>query len=120
MKFCWCTIFVTNMESSVAFYTQVLNLEVEKRFPSKDQGEICFLTDGNGQIELILDPESIPARNPEGIALAFEVTSLEETLLLMEKHGIKIDEGPLQPNPQVTFFYVRDPDGVRLLFIQHS
>ena len=41
MKFCWCTIMVKNMEESLKFYTEILGLDVDKRFQAGPGLEIA-------------------------------------------------------------------------------
>ena len=32
MKFCWCTIAVQNMEESLKFYQEIVELSISRRF----------------------------------------------------------------------------------------
>ena len=115
MKYCWTTISVKDLDASVVFYRDIVQLPVKRRFPAGPGSEIVFLGEGETQIELIKYPHEAPPVG-EGIALGFAVDSLDETLAFITKHGIEVESGPFQPNDQIKFFYVRDPNGVRIQF----
>ena len=55
MKFNWCTITVKDMEASLAFYRDIVGLPVSRRFSDRPDSEICFLGDGETQVELICE-----------------------------------------------------------------
>ncbi len=37
---------------------------------------------------------------------------------MLKAHGIPVLAGPFQPNPSIRFFYVHDPNGLRVQFVQ--
>ncbi|PIU19207.1 MAG: glyoxalase [Elusimicrobia bacterium CG08_land_8_20_14_0_20_59_10] len=119
MKFCWCTIGVKDMESSVKFYSEIAGLPVNRRFPAGPGMEICFLGDGETKVELICGAGHKAAANAEGLSLGFEVKSLEEKLGFIKEKGLAVAAGPFQPNPQIKFFFVKDPDGVSVQFVEN-
>ncbi len=49
---------------------------------------------------------------------SFEVASLDEQIKLLEKKGLEL-KGPIQPNPNVRFIYVKDPNGVSIQFVEN-
>lgn len=119
MKLCWCTIRVINMEESLRFYEEVVGLSVGRRFKAGPEVEICFLTDGQIEIELIHDPSYSIPENKEGISLGFTVKSVDEMLEYIKDKGFKLESGPVQPNPHVKFFFVKDPNGVSIQFVEN-
>jgi lactoylglutathione lyase len=119
MKFCWCTVSVRDMEKSIAFYTKVVGLPVQRRFTAGSGLEICFLGDGETKVELISAPAPSAAGHSEGVTLGFLVASLEAQMEVSAQHGYPVERGPIQPNPSMRFCYVRDPDGVPVQFVQN-
>lgn len=119
MRYCWTTLTVTDMEESLKFYNGILGLPLERRFNAGPETEICFLGDGETQIELISDTELKPECMAEGISMGFEIDSIDDMIQLLSKHEVEIHSGPFQPNPHIRFFYVRDPDGFRIQFVEN-
>ena len=119
MKFCWCTVSVRDMEKSLAFYTKVVGLPVQRRFTAGSGVEICFLGDGETKVELIAAPGPNAPAPSDGVTLGFEVASLEAQMELAAANGFPVERGPVQPNPSMRFFYVLDPDGVSVQFVQN-
>lgn len=119
MKFCWCTITVNNLEESIKFYQEIVGLSVNRRFAAGPGMEIAFLGAGGTEVELIYDPASKAPGNIEGISLGFEVESLDEHIKFIKEKGLTVESGPFQPNPHVKFFFVKDPNGVRIQFVEN-
>jgi len=119
MKFCWCTITVKDMEKSVKFYHEVVGLPVGRRFPAGPGTEICFLGEGETKVELVCGPDHKTAADPEGISLGFEVKSVDDMLDFVNEKELEVTGGPYQPNPHIKFFYVKDPDGLSVQFVEN-
>jgi len=119
MKFCWTTIGVKNLEESVKFYRDIVGLTVGKRFKTAEGVEICFLGEGETKVELVCGTNHKVAAAPEGIALGFVVKSLDDMLEFVNEKELEIVGGPYQPNPHIKFFYIKDPDGVRVQFVEN-
>lgn len=119
MKFCWCTITVNNMEDSLRFYQEIVGLSINSRFQAGPGMEISFLGDGETKVELVCDSNRKVLGNAEGISLGFEVGSVDEMIKLIKEKGLEVDRGPYQPNPHVKFFFVKDPDGVSVQFVEN-
>lgn len=119
MKFCWCTITVNDMEESLKFYREVVGLEVDKRFQAGPGVEIAFLGDGETKIELICREGSERVNIGEDISVGFEVKSVDKMMELVKEKGIDIHSGPYQLNPHTRFFFVQDPNGLKVQFIEN-
>lgn len=119
MKFCWCTIMVRDLEKSVKFYADIVGLPIDRRFPAGPSTEICFLGAGETRVELICDRSCKDPGRDDSVSLGFEVESLEEKLKFIREKGLQVHSGPFQPNPHVKFFFVKDPDGVRVQFVEN-
>ncbi len=120
MKFCWSTLTVKSMEESLKFYEEIVGLPVDHRFQVDSDMEIAFLGDGETKLELISNakenPDAIHIGND--ISWGFQVNSVDEMIRLITEKGIAIDAGPYQPNPHTRFFFVRDPNGLRIQFVE--
>ncbi len=118
MSFCWCTIHVRNMEESLLFYQDIVGLRLTRRFNETPGTDISFLGDGETQIELIVgkgEPYS-----GGGIAIGFMVGSLEKKMEFVIGKGLKIHSGPFSPSARTRFFFVQDPNGVLVQFVEQK
>ena len=119
MKFCWCTITVRNMAASLKFYQEIVGLPISRRFTAGPGMEICFLGEGETKVELICGGSQKTFDGKAGISLGFEVKSLDEKLQFVKEKGVAVEGGPVQPNPHLKFFHVKDPDGVNVQFVEN-
>mgnify|MGYP000011448828 CR=1 FL=1 len=120
MKFCWCTIHVNNMEESLKFYKDIVGLKENIRFKAGPNMEIVFLGEGETKLELIYDEERNNVSIGEDISLGFKVDSLDNMMEFVRNNGIEIHSGPFQPNPHTRFFFVLDPNGLKVQFVEES
>ena len=119
MKFCWCTITVKNMETSLKFYQEIVGLPLNRRFAAGPGTEICFLGEGETKVELICGAAHKTFNGGTGISLGFEVKSLDEKIKFIREKGLAVESGPYQPNPHLKFFHIKDPDGVNVQFVEN-
>lgn len=120
MKFCWSTLTVRNMEESLKFYQEVVGLPVARRFNAGPQTEIAFLGDAETQIELICNGSGKEPQVGPDISWGFEVQSVDDMMTQVKEKGVAIHSGPFQPNPHTRFFYVLDPNGLKIQFVEHK
>lgn len=118
MKICWVTIIVKNMEESLRFYYEIVGLNIDKRFEAGPGTEIVFLGDGETKVELICSEDTKDISIGQNISLGFEVDSVDDMMAFVKEKGIAIHSGPFQPNPNLKFFYVLDPNGVKIQFVE--
>lgn len=119
MKFCWSTLRVKNLEETLKFYQNIVGLNINKRFKAGPGKEIAFLGDGETKIELIYDESFKEVSYGESISLGFEVHCVEEMMKFIKEKGINIHSGPFQPNSHTKFFYVLDPNGLKIQFVEN-
>ncbi|MDR3280294.1 MAG: VOC family protein [Synergistaceae bacterium] len=120
MKLSHVTIFVKNLEESVAFYRDITGLPITRRFASGPDREIVFLGGGETMIELVGGAGEVASPTFGGISLGFETASLDGLIAELEKKGVSDIGDILRPNPQVQFFFITDPNGLRIQFVEYK
>lgn len=115
MKMIHVTIYTASMEESIKFYENIVGLKIQ--IDMRPFGtNIVFLaeTDSDTKIELIEDAEK--AYKGNGISIGFNAGDVEAKRNELIAAGV--ETSPLiMPNPQVKFFFVKDPNGVDIQFI---
>ncbi len=112
---------VSDMDETLAFYTQVLGLQVVERKSSPRGSHLAFLAVPNSDelIELCSFPPSGPVTVQEDLVhLAFEVENLEDTLRALEAKQIKITDGPTRTSSGSRFIFIDAPDGYEIELIE--
>lgn len=112
---------VSDMEQTIAFYTQVLGLEVLERKTSPRGSHLAFLAVPNSQelIELCSFPASGPVRVQEDLVhLAFEVDNLDETIRQLNAKQVRITDGPTTSSSGSRFLFIDAPDGYEIELIE--
>ena len=117
MSFCWCTVHVKDLDASVRFYEDIVGIHVVRRFGSPTGAEIAFMGDGDTKLELIGNQGGYSG---SGISIGFTVDDLDEKLAFVKEKGVAVHSGPFSPNPATRFFYVQDPDGLLVQFVQSA
>jgi lactoylglutathione lyase len=119
MAFLWTTITVKNMEESLKFYEEIVGLPLDRRFGAGPGMEILFLGDGETKVELISNDKIDSVNIGTDISLGFAVKSVEEKIAFLEGKGIGIHSGPFSPNPHTKFFFILDPNGLKIQFVEN-
>ena len=119
MKFCWTTISVKDMNESLKFYKDVAGLPVSRRMKPGPDMEIVFLGSGDTMVELIYDAKAGNVSFGKDISMGFEVESIDKIIEFLKNKNIPIESGPFQPNPNIKFLYVLDPNGMRIQFVEN-
>ena len=110
---------VKNLEESLKFYQEIVGLEESRRFKAGPGMEIVVLGNGETNIELIYNDSIKEVNVGKDISWGFEVDSLDKTIALIKEKGLEIQSGPFQPNPHIKFFYVLDPNGLKIQFVEN-
>ncbi len=120
MSFCWTTINVNNMDESLNFYQNIVGLPLNSRFQPNPAMELAFLGEGETKVELICNAGADETKVAIGadISLGFFVPSVDEKLQFLNDKGVKIHSGPFTPGPHIKFFYVQDPNGLKIQFVE--
>jgi lactoylglutathione lyase len=112
---------VSDMDQTIAFYTDVLGLEVLERKTSPRGSHLAFLRVPNSDelIELCSFPPSGPVKVQEDLVhLAFQVDNLDDTIAVLNKKGIKITDGPTKTSSGSRFIFIDAPDGYEVELIE--
>lgn len=119
MSFCWVTLYVKNMKESVKFYKEVVGLEVQRTFKTGPGIELTFLGSGGTEVELIEDGAAEEINMGKSISLGFEVDNVEDKIAFIKERGLEVHSGPFSPNPRIKFFFVLDPNGLKIQFVEN-
>lgn len=123
MKLLHTMIRVKDAEKSIKFYTELLNMTIDKR-KRLDDCELIFLTDEDGvnQLELTYNDETPKDGYELGNGfghLAFSVKSLDEFTEKLHSLGYKYLYEPYDLNGKGTkIAFIQDPDGYEIEMIE--
>lgn len=109
------TIFVSNMDRAVRFYTDVLGMKLAYRFG--DDWATLKTDDG---ITVGLHPASkeSPAGRKGSITIGFEVSEpIQKAVAAMKERGVKF-LGPIVDDKEVKAAYFEDPEGNEMYFVE--
>ncbi|MBU3188230.1 VOC family protein [Clostridium bowmanii] len=120
MGFCWSTVMVNNMEESLKFYEDIVGLTIDRRFKAGPKMEIAFLGDGETKLELVHNSDLNEVTLGKDISLGFQFNSVDEMMTLVKEKGIEIQSGPFQPNPNIKYFFILDPNGLKIQIVEKS
>ena len=114
MKMEHVTIRVADMEKSIAFYTDVMGLKIQRDM--RPRAPIVFLaeTPDDVPVELIQETENI--YKGSGIDVGFHCDDVQGAYDRLQAAGYELSE-MRSPRPGVHFFYVKDPNGVSVQLI---
>jgi len=118
MEFCWVTLPVKDIETSLAFYRGILGLPIAYRHGGEGV-EIAMLGAADQpKIELIQRRSGSDARSHSDITVGISVPDLIEAIRYVKAHQVVILRGPFAPNPHISFAYVQDPDGYEVQLVE--
>ena len=112
---------VSDMDQTIAFYTEVLGLEVLERKTSPRGSHLAFLRVPNSDelIELCSFPPSGPVRVQEDLVhLAFQVENLDDAIASLNKKGVRVTDGPTNTSSGSRFIFIDAPDGYEVELIE--
>ena len=116
MKFVLTTMNVTDMEKSLAFYRDLLGMSVGGQIGAEgDAFRITFLGEKDGTKLELIQGNGAPQPS-ESISIGFVPKDLQAVLDACKDTVV----GPISPNPNTTFWFVRDPDGYRVQLMENA
>ena len=117
MEFRLTTLRVRDMEVSLAFYHDLLGIEIAESFENAGSRIAMLGKPAQTMIELISNPnigEIIPGN---GVSIGLEMDAPAELLDALKEKGYAIS-GPISPVTGLQFFFVNDPDGYTIQLIE--
>lgn len=114
---------VNDLERTVKFYEQALELKVARRSVSPRGAQIVFLATPNSdeEIEICQLPNSPPVLvQPDLMHLAFEVDDLAAFTRRLEQKGLKLSDGPTATGSGSIIAFIDAPEGYEVELIQRA
>lgn len=107
-RFSLVTLHVNDMEKSLKFYTELLEMPIVRRLPYSGGREIVFLgVEGQPILELI---PSDGFTTYAGISIGFEVEDLQAAKQRLAENGYVVAR-EFSPNPSLTLCFFDGPNG---------
>lgn len=116
MEFMWTTFHVRDLEKSINFYHKLLGLPISGRFGSEEHQIVMLGAEDAPKVELITDVHRVLSNVGTGVSVGFSYENLDALVETLQKEGFEV-VGPISPNPQMRFFFVKDPDGYEIQLI---
>ena len=116
MKMQHVTILTKNFEEEISFYETYAGLKIVRDL--RPHADLVFLANGEGEtrVEIIKNPAAEDSGN-QFISIGFGAENVDALRDEYLSKGLQATE-MISPNPHVKFFYVKDPAGVRVQFIE--
>lgn len=118
MKFLWTTFNVKDLDETLGFFKAVCGAEPVKRFPAGPDREIAFIVEGETKIEFIADRAKTPEKI-SGVSIGIAVDDAEAKKIELEQAGFTATP-VISPNPDLRFFFVKDPNGINVQFVEQK
>jgi len=112
---------VSDMEQTIAFYRDILGLEVVDQKVSPRGSHLAFLATPNSEelIELCSFPTSGHVTVQEDlIHLAFQVENLDKTIQELQDKQVPVTDGPTTSSSGSRFIFIDAPDGYEIELIE--
>ena len=110
MKFKWTTIQVTNLDSSLKFYKDLLGMKIARVIEGGNHQIVMLGEDDDAKIELIPISTASKENLGNGVSIGIAFKQLDDLVEKIKSKNIPI-VGPITPMPDIRFFFVNDPDG---------
>jgi lactoylglutathione lyase len=114
---------VDDIERTVAFYRDVLGLEVVERHASPRGSKLAFLKAAGSEelIEICSYPASGPVEvQPDLVHLAFEVDDLDATIADLGRKGVPVTDGPTASSSGTRFAFIDAPERYEVELIERK
>ncbi len=109
------TVFVSNMDRAVQFYTEVLGMKVEYRFGND---WTSLKTDDGVTVGLHPASKESPAGRKGSITIGFEVSeSIEKAVNSMKAKGVRF-VSPIVDDKEIKAAHFEDPDGNEMYVVE--
>ncbi len=106
-------LITDDVEGTVKFYTETLDLEVIERFPAEDDEDYVFLKAGDMILELM--PQKTMGLEPGFHHISFKVDDVDESGQKLRDKGTEMTVEPFNPGVEgFTLAFFDGPNGVPL------
>ena len=114
---------VSDMDSSISFYTEKLGFKLKSRaMDEEEEEEYAFLEHEDARLELIRDLKreykKSEIKMPYCPHFCLEVEDMQSSVDLLSKSNVPIVHGPMEIKGDVKWVYFCDPDNNILEYIQ--
>lgn len=114
---------VNDLERTVKFYEEALELKVARRSVSPRGAQIVFLATPNSTEEIeicqLLNSPSVQVQ-PDLMHLAFEVDDIAAFAVRLSQKGYKLSDGPTNTSSGSIIAFIDAPEGYEVELIQKS
>lgn len=118
MKFMWTTLPVSDLDKSLAFYSELMGLGPVAKMGSPAHQVVMLGENGQTKLELICEPGKAIPEAPGGlISMGYAPDDLDAFMAKVAEKGIPAI-GPISPTPDVRFFFIKDPDGYTVQLVE--
>jgi lactoylglutathione lyase len=114
MKFAHTTISTARYQESIDFYRDVAGLSVVTPLPN---GVVTFLSDSEGDTRIEIIKDNPPTFSGEGISVGFVHDDPVAYRDVLRDKGYEVSD-IIRPGGSTVFFFVRDPNGLKVQFIR--
>ena len=116
------TIKVKDLTQSENFYQKYLDLNKMRSFSPDEKTTITFLSDEEGNLLELLEDQSLDhnffENNSSLVSIGVKVDNLENIKNNIEQNNIDIKKGPIKVPSGAKMFFIEDPNGVEIEFIE--
>ncbi len=112
---------VDDIEKTIAFYRDILGLEVVSRHESPRGSRLAFLKAPESEelIEICSYPPGGPVHVQEDLVhLAFEVEDLDSFIKELSHKGVPVTDGPTTTSSGTRFAFIDAPEGYEIELIE--
>ena len=116
MKMKHVTILTDKFDEEIKFYEEFAGLKIVRDM--RPNVDLVFLAEeaGDTKVEIIRNPEAKDSGN-QYLSMGFGAEDAAALRDEYKRRGLETTE-LISPNPHVKFFYVKDPAGVKVQFIE--
>lgn len=113
------TINTAKFDDSVTFYENIIGLHIVRDMRGKGPVNIVFLSDDSADVCIELVENKEKSYEGSGLSIGFATQDLNIAAADLKAKGIT--PGPvINPNPHTRFFFIPDPNGVQIQFIEEK
>ncbi len=119
MDITYFSIYTSQLDKSIEFYTEVLGFTLSNRVNVGEGGTLAFLTDNRGSvIELVDSGVALPKVTDSPVAVTIKVDDMQEIKELVKSQELRVTMGPVTMPNGITLLHISDPNGITINFVE--